>query len=204
MNFDEWITDVEGRVIGSGQCVGLAQDFSTRVALGGFLSTDTGPYPGYAGNMWTSEIKGFTKKAPTEIMMPGWLPIWGKSPFTPSTHVAVGMMDMGLGVLCMTQNPGAAKRQTIPKVGLLGYLAPQQGATANAGNIPGTIAGAVAGAVEGPAAILKSLGDIQDWVSDSGNWQRIGLYVLGFALLVFALVFMFKNQTINLVKGTTS
>ena len=197
MNFDEWCSDVDGRVVGSGQCVGLAQDYSTRVVGGGFLSTDTGPYPGYAGNMWTSDIPGFTRKPPTSIMLPGWLPIWGKSIFTPSTHVAVGLADMGLGVYCMTQNPGAAKKQTISKVGLLGYLAPVNPLE------PAGIVGDIVGQAKDTLNTIDSLKQVAGWFTDSGNWQRIGLYTLGAVLIVFALVFMFKNQTIDLVKGAT-
>lgn len=203
MNLSEWVADVEGRVIGSGQCVGLAQDYSTRVAGGGFLSTDTGPYPGYAGNMWTSNITGYVRKPASSIMLPGWLPIWGKSAFTPSTHVAVGLADAGVGILCMTQNPGAAKQQVIPKIGLLGYLAPANG---NSGgsihtavdmeDIAGA-AGTVAGALTGP---MQSLQGLSAWVSDSGNWQRVGLYTLGALLIIFAVVFMFKNQVLEVVK----
>lgn len=194
MNLNEWVRDVEGRVIGSGQCVGLAQDYSTRVALGGFLSTDTGPYPGYAGNMWTSNISGYTRKSKTEVMLPGWLPIWGKGPFTPSTHVAVGLADAGIGVLCMTQNPGAAKQQVISKVALLGYLAPVKGDT---GGSVHTVGNPITDAIE----TANSLNQLKGFVSDSGNWQRIGLYTLGALLCIFAVVYLFKNQTMTLVKG---
>ena len=196
MNLSEWVADVEGRVIGSGQCVGLAQDYSTRVAGGGFLATDVGPYPGYAGNMWTSNIPGYVKKPATSVMMPGWLPIWGKGVFTPSTHVAVGLMDAGVGVECMTQNPGAAKRQVIPKVGLLGYLAPVK----DAGNMQ--LAGDIVGDISTGVKAVNSLDELKKWVSDGGNWQRIGLYTLGFLLLVFAVVYLFRNnQTLDIVKG---
>lgn len=197
MNLDEWIDDVEDRVIGSGQCVGLAQDYSTRVAGGGFLATDVGPYPGYAGNMWTSNIAGYERKPATSIMLPGWLPIWGKGPFTPSTHVAVGLADTGLGIYCMTQNPGPATKQTIPKIGLLGYLAPVNGPK------PVGIVGAVTDKVTGAMGAVESLKGISSWVSDADNWKRIGLYTLGALLVIFAVVFLFKNQTIDLVKGAT-
>ena len=198
MNLDEWISDVEGRSIGSGECVGLAQDYSNRVVTGGFLATDKGPYPGYAGNMWTSDIPGYTRKPATSIMLPGWLPVWGKSPFTPSTHVAVGLADVGLGVYCMTQNPGPATKQTISKVGLLGYLAP------NTGPQMVGIAGDVAKGVQGSLGALDSLKESAEWFTDPDNWKRVGLYSLGAVLVIFAIVFLFKDNTLDLVKGATN
>lgn len=195
MNLSEWVDDVEGRFIGDGQCVALAQDYSARVALGGFLSTDTGPYPGYAGNIWTSNIPGYTKAKPTAVMMPGWIPIWAKSAFTPSTHVAIGLQDAGVGVLCMTQNPGPAIRMVIPKIGLLGYLVPDK---ANSGNA--VLAGDMVENYQTGVAAVSSLSTLKDWVSDPGNWQRVGLYALGFLMLVFAIVFLFRKDALKLVK----
>lgn len=197
MNLQEWIADVEGRVIGSGQCVGLAQDYSTRVVGGGFTATDVGPYPGYAGNMWTSNIPGFTRASKHETMMPGWVPIWGKGPFTPATHVAVGIADAGLGVDCMTQNPGAAKRQIIPKAALLGYLVPSKDVGSGGGSI--RTVNSAGDIVEGVKTV-SALNDLKEWVSDGGNWQRVGLYALGFLLVVFAVVYLFRNKSMTLVK----
>jgi hypothetical protein len=195
MNLDEWVNDVEGRVIGDGQCVALAQDYSTRVAQGGFLSTSTGPYPGYAGNIWTSEIAGYTKRSPVSIAMPGWIVVWGRSAFTPSTHVAIVLNDAGVGVNTMTQNPGAAKKMVIPKIGLLGYLAPNNSKSGPGIHLAGD------DNVTTAVKVVTGITQLKEWVSDSGNWQRTGLYALGFLLIVFAVIFLFKNDTMNLVKG---
>lgn len=195
MNLSEWVDDVEGRVIGDGQCVALCQDYSARVALGGFLSTDTGPYPGYAGNIWTSNVQGYTRAKATAIAMPGWQAVWGKSAFTPSTHIAVVLNDAGIGVNCMTQNPGAAQRMVIPKVGLLGYLVPS-----NVGSGNMVLAGDIVENYETGTKVVTSLDELKNWVSDGGNWQRVGLYALGFLLVVFAVVFLFRNDAMKLVK----
>jgi hypothetical protein len=194
VNLSEWVDDVEGRVIGDGQCVALCQDYSARVALGGFLSTDTGPYPGYAGNIWTSDVQGYTRAKATAIAMPGWLAVWGKSAFTPSTHVAVVLNDAGIGVNTMTQNPGAAQRMVIPKIGLLGYLVPGT----NTGNM--VLAGDIVNDYQTGTKVLSSLDDLKNWVSDAGNWQRIGLYALGFTLVLLAVLFLFRNDAMKLVK----
>jgi hypothetical protein len=194
VNLSEWVNDVDGRVIGDGQCVALCQDYSARVALGGFLSTDTGPYPGYAGNIWTSDIAGYTRAKSTAIAMPGWLAVWGKSAFTPSTHIAVVLNDAGIGVNCMTQNPGAAQHMVIPKIGLLGYLVPGT----NTGNM--VLAGDIVNDYQTGTKVVTSLDTLKNWVSEAGNWQRIGLYTLGFILVLMAVLFLFRNDAMKLVK----
>lgn len=190
MNFPDWCNAVEGVVIGDGQCVALAQDYSRRVANGGFLSTDTGPYPGYAGNIWYADIAGYVKKSKTEIALPGWVAIWGKGMFTPSTHVAIVIADAGVGVNTMTQNPGAAKRQVLSKAALLGYLAPVNGASTGGTVLAGDIITETTKTVEGITAV-------KEWVSDSGNWARIGLYALGAILLLFVLLTFTKGEVIG-------
>lgn len=209
MNVDEWARDVSGRAVGDGQCVALVQDFSKRVAGGGFLSTAGGRYPGYAGSMVTpGNYPGYTLRSPASIAAPGWIAVWGKSAFTPLTHTAVVMGDMGAGVDTMTQNPGAAKRMIIPKVGLLGYLESGNG-TGSGINLAGDIktgnplTDALAGSASslaGLVALQKSVNDASRFMSDPGNWKRIGLYTLGGTLLILAVVFMFKNQAIQLTK----
>jgi len=190
MNLSEWLDDVRGRVIGSGQCVALAQDYSARVTQGGFLSTDTGPWPGYAGNIWYADIPGYVKKSKTEIMLPGWLPVWGKGPFTPATHIAVAIAAAGIGVKCMTQNPGAAQVQTISKVGLLGYLAP--GNNTGAGNA--VLAGDI---ITDTTKTVQGVNALKEWASDAGNWQRVGLYALGAILILFVLLNFTKGEIIG-------
>jgi hypothetical protein len=98
----------------------------------------------------------------------------------------------------MTQNPGAAKRQVIPKAALLGYLAPVK--DVGSGGSIHTVGDTAGNIVEG-VKTLSALEDLKKWVSDSGNWQRIGLYALGFLLLVFAVVYLFRNKSMTLIKG---
>jgi hypothetical protein len=199
MTLQEWDTDVLGRVIGDGQCVALCQDYNTRVVGGGFLSTDGGRWPGYAGSIYDNavagNIPGYTPQPSTALAAPGWLAVWGTSPFTPSTHIAVVRGDAGISVATITQNPGAAQHMAIPKVGLLGYLAPGNGNGATfqrAGDVFSTA-----------QDVMSSLDTFKKFVSDSGNWQRIGLYILGALLVLSALLFIFKNDAVQAMKGIT-
>jgi hypothetical protein len=149
---------------------------------------------------------GFTAHPATAIAAPGWIAVWGKSPFTPLTHTAVVMGDMGAGLDTMTQNPGAAKRMLIPKAGLYGYLSRGEGSGVSlAGDVKtgNNVVDAFANSASAMAGLVqfqKSIADAQTFLSDPGNWKRIGLYVLGGMLLILAVVFLFKNQAIQLTK----
>jgi hypothetical protein len=101
----------------------------------------------------------------------------------------------------MTQNPGAAKKQVISKVGLLGYLAPVKDVKSGGGFTAETVVDG-GDIVEGIKAV-NSLDTLKEWVSDSGNWQRIGLYTLGFLLLIFAVVYLFRKDAMKIVKEAT-
>lgn len=192
MTLSSWKQDVQGRVIGSGQCVALVNDYCSRALSLPLISTDGGRKPGYAGSMWDNPPQGYVKKGATEIAMPGWIPVWDVGPFTPYTHVAVALGDAIAGVRCMTQNPGPANDQIIPKLGLLGYYAP-----GNSGNM--VTVGDTNPITEGIKTV-EGLNAIKNWVSDSGNWQRIGLYAVGIVILLIAMLYLFRNDAMKLVK----
>lgn len=169
MSFQDWAKDVSGKVIGSGQCVGLAQDYETRVLDGGFLATAGGPHPGYASDSFegysTNGLSSTFTKVPAGVKaQPGSLAFWAfgtQSPgfSAPLSHVAVVLADNGSTLKVMDQNSmgsSVAAVHTLPKIGLLGYLVPNGGV----GGPPPD--GAGTNAV--PAGDLPSTGN---WITDS-------------------------------------
>ena len=194
MTLDEWATDVNGRVIGSGQCVALVEDYAQRVCGTGQISTDGTEHPGYAREMWhNGPAAGYAQHSPNEPAMPGWIAVWEFGfKYTPLSHVAVVLNDGGTNVQCMTQNPGAAHTMGIPKIGLLGYLSPGGGG--------GTISTAAniqtAGNVISDANNFLSVWPkVSNWVTNSHNWQRIGLAAIGVIAILIVLIKLFNMET---------
>lgn len=197
--FNQWLTDVNGKFIdvdGSygAQCWDLAQDYLTRVVGGGQFSTAGGQHDGYAAGAWEGFATNglsqwFTQQPATATPGPGWVGIWKYGgPFTPTSHVAPVVRDGGLGtVYCMTQNPGPAHYQSLPKAGLLGYLQPK---TSIGGATDAKLTGDVTSSVGGTVGTIQSLTQIGNFFSNVGNWQRIGVMSLGGLLLLIALIFM--------------
>lgn len=213
MNFDEWMADVNGRVVGDGQCWTLAQDCYSRVYGGGPLYTHPSAHPGYAIGVWdgygANGTEAIFDKAPaTAIALPGWFAIWHYGSVTaPESHIAMTIGDYGLGVECMSQNPGGAHKRVIPKLGLAGYLVPKTGGkasgfTANlASDTSGGGNGGVAGAVDSVTKLADSVATVQHFFAQPGQWQRIGIYALGALILFSAVIYMFKDNVTDLAKA---
>jgi hypothetical protein len=156
--------------------------------------------------------------------MAGWIAIWKwGNPETPHSHIAPVISDLGLGVLCESQNPGPAHRMTISKLGLAGYLAPRTGADGSvqlAGDIlpgiPDWFTQGVAGAATGKDAVqtivdqlkavvsfVSQVNKAEAFVSNAGNWKRLGLYALGGFLLVSVLLYTFKDDLTSVVESVS-
>jgi hypothetical protein len=215
MKLSEWLTDVNGRQIGDGQCWTLAQDYSNRVTNGGNLATQPSPHEGYAIGVWdgygVSGVEKFYTKAPaTSIAGAGWLAIWKYGTSTaPLSHIAVTTgHDYGLTVECMTQNPGPAHLMKISKQGLAGYLVPKNGGTA--AGMTAVLAGdntsgsnPIADGVNAVSGVTNAIANVQHFFATPGQWQRIGIYTLGAALLLAAVIYLLKNDVTNLAKAVS-
>lgn len=188
MDFSSWLSDVNGRVIGDGQCVALAEDYITRVTAMPAVATPSG----YAGSMWEAgPDSGFGQKPSDQPGMPGDLAIWGNAPFTPLTHVAPVIQDDGPTLKCMSQNPGPAHVMDIPKIGLKGYLTPGGG-----GAITATTAANVqptGNIIDQFTALGNSFGTVTNWLGQASSWRRIGLFALGAILLYIAVAIILKD-----------
>ena len=195
MTFQEWLADVNGRVIGNGQCVGLVEDYAQRVCGTGQISTDGTEHPGYAMEMWhNGPSAGYSQVPATSVAMPGYIAIYGWGfQYTPLSHCAV-VINGGMAVdENMSQNPGPAHRMSEPKIGLLGYLVP---GASNAPNAVGAVniqtAGNVISDVSGFMSVWPK---ISAWVTDSNNWKRIGLATVGVIAIIIVLVKLFNMES---------
>jgi hypothetical protein len=210
VNLNEWLNDVDGKTIGAGQCWDLAQDYSTRVTGGGQLVTRPSPHAGYAIGVWdgygaNGVERNYSQMPAAALMLPGWIPIWRfGSGVAPLSHIAVGLQDYGLGVQCVTQNPGGAHVEVLPKAGLAGYLVPRSGGTAS-GNVTlasdnNPVNGAV-NAVSTVTAMADQIAAIQHFFAVPGQWQRIGVYALGTLILLAAVLYILKNNAPSIMKA---
>ena len=202
MDFQSWLDDVNGRVIGDGQCVALAEDYIARVCALPAVSTDP---TGYAGSMFDNgPASNFGQLDASATAMPGYLAVWGNGPFTPLTHVAPVVQDGGAMVKCMSQNPGPAHYMDIPKIGLKGYLTPG-GGTATASTVANVKpAGNV---ITDAQNALNTLGNIGAWLGNASNWRRVGLFIMGAILLYIAVAIILKDTgagqwTISTLRNT--
>jgi hypothetical protein len=204
VNFQDWVKSVDGRTVGNGQCWGLAEDYNIRVIGGSTLATAPSPHAGYACGVWdgygsNGVEKSYTQAPATALAQAGWIPVWKwGSANAPLSHIAVALGDVGIGVDCMTQNPGVSHRMTISKAGLYGYLVPRTsggGITLASDNSSNPIQGAV-DAVNNVTHLADQISAIQSFFATPGIWQRIGLYTLGALILLAAAVYMFKDSEI--------
>ena len=206
MNLNEWINDVDGRVIGAGQCWDLAQDYSTRVTGGGSLGTSPSPHAGYAIGVWdgygSNGVEQHYDQAPASaIMGAGWLPVWKFGTITaPLSHIAVGLTDIGVGVACMTQNPGGAHHMVIAKEGLAGYLVPKNGGTSAGIRLASDNTNSGGNPLDAISGFTNTVANIQHFFATPGIWQRIGLYAIGVFILFAAITFMLKDNIDDIVK----
>lgn len=229
ITFSEWLNQVDGQTIGAGQCWDLAQDCVTKIYGPYALVTGPSPHQGYAIGVWdgygqNGVEKFFDQKKATATAMAGWIAIWKwGNPETPLSHIAPVIADVGLGVLCESQNPGPAHRMTISKLGLAGYLAPRNGSTNTATlagdilpGIPDWFTKGVAGAATAPDAaqaivdqlkavvgFVSQVNSAEAFISNAGNWKRLGLYALGGFLLISVLLYTFKDDVMSTIESVT-
>ncbi len=163
-----WLSLVDGKPVGTGECVALANDFCARVLGVPAPGTDGGTHPGYASSMYEAYSgTAFKKISPLAPMQPNDLPVWKfGSSVAPLSHVAVGLTDLGPAVLVESQNTNGhryAEKTTLPKVGLLGYLRPVGGAGA------GTVLASDLGDALGGGAWGEFLGGVGSSIAGGGN-----------------------------------
>jgi hypothetical protein len=157
-----WIPQVQGQYINvdgaaGAQCWDLAAHWSGFLGLPRISTWGNGRWPGWAGNM----VDAFPQDAeiaaaydligPNEPMLPGDIVVWGDSypAWYPKTHVAVGVLDQGANLVCMSQNStpsqvgnpypmwttGPTVKQQLPRRGCIGLIRPRTGTI----NLQGTI-----------------------------------------------------------------
>jgi hypothetical protein len=221
MKFSAWVDDVNLRFIdvdgfpsyNKHQCWDLAQDYLSRCLGGGSLQTGPSPHQGYAIGVWdgfsSNGLSQWFSQAPaTSTPKAGWVAVWkwGALPFYPLSHIAIVLNDLPAGMVnCMTQNPGPAHKQPLAKAGLAGYLVPKGGDTSGFSISPALsgkdlvegLGGAIADAANNPlGAMLLSIARINKYLTDAGNWKRIGLFILGAFLLIIAVTVLLGKTPI--------
>lgn len=210
MTLDDWFKDVQGRFIDAdrangGQCWDLVQDYLTRVLDGGSLQTSPSPHAGYAIGCWdgfsSNGLTAWFSQAPaTATPLPGWVPVWKWGQvFYPTSHIAVVIKDMPGGMVsCMTQNPGPAHSQPLPKLGLAGYLVPKFTAASGVQVHPAAVTtGTGNPAIDAVASAAGTIADFQrvlSWFGNSENWKRIGLFLIGAIILYMAILVLVSNS----------
>lgn len=151
-----WIQQVQGKYVDmdgayGAQCWDLAAHWSTFLGLPVINTGGKGRWPGWAGNMvdafpQSSAIAAaYSLHAPHETGHPGDIVVWDDSYwYYPATHVAVLYADKDNQLVCMSQNstpsrpdnpyPGASSGpttiQSLPRQGLLGFIRPRTGISA--------------------------------------------------------------------------
>lgn len=137
-SFATWAQNVNGKAVNvepglGAQCYGLIQNYFTNVL--GYtspLSTQTGPHPGYAINVYDGAnsigIAPYVQKLPANIKpQQGDVAFWNwGSPLAPESHTAVVNKDAGNNVQVYSQNSPQkfTTLQELPKAGIAGYLRP--------------------------------------------------------------------------------
>lgn len=130
------------------QCWDLTAELADYYGLPRINCVNAGPYPGYVGSMVTefpqSEAiaKAYTLVDAHETIITGDVVVWGETSYTPSTHVAIGVLDNGGDyVLCLSQNSSASRAdnpypeystgptilQWLPRYGIIGLIRPNAG-----------------------------------------------------------------------------
>lgn len=137
-SFADWANSVNGKAIdvqaGYGaQCYGLIQNYFNNVL--GYkdqLSTQTGPHPGYAIDVYDGAtsigLSPYVQKLPaTATPQQGDVAFWNYgSALAPDSHTAVVNKDAGSNLSVYSQNSPQqyTTLQNLPKAGLAGYLRP--------------------------------------------------------------------------------
>lgn len=131
-----------------GQCWDPTAALADYYGLPRINCVNAGPYPGYVGSMVTEfpqskEIaEAYTLVDAHEFVMTGDFVVWGQTPYTPDTHVAIGVHDDGGDyILCLSQNSSASTPQNpwpdyaggptilqwLPRHGIIGLIRPNAG-----------------------------------------------------------------------------
>lgn len=200
------------------QCWDVAANWSRYLGLPvistGNTATKRGRWPGWAGNMvdvfpQTPEISAaYELVGPDRADRPGDIVVWGDSnPFYPKTHVAVLVKDPGGQLLlCISQNSSASQPgnpyphwttgptilQHLPRKGLLGFIRPRSGISAQSTITPASeedelnsdqnnALGAVYNRVNHvpEAGLVASQGDINIMLARMNNLEDTVLEALG-------------------------
>jgi hypothetical protein len=211
MDFQQWCDDVNGKVIGAGECWDLAEDFDKRVVNGPLLNTQVGRHPGYASDVWegfgSNGVEAAYNQADAgSVALPGWLAIWEfGGPVTPFSHIAPTVSDHGGAVYCMSQNPGPAHFQMISKQGLLGYLVPKNGGSSSnvilAGDNKNSGSNPISDTVNTLSGLASAWTNFQRFINTPGIWNRVGIYLLGGMIVIAACVYYFKDETMNAIES---
>lgn len=163
--------DVDGQY--GNQCWDLWAHYAVNLIGATYRNTGTNAgggcpqHPGFTCGIWY----GFDRSGLGQWFTPhtgtpqrGDVAIWDWGyPATPMSHVAIVVEDRGANVYCMTQNPGASHYANLSKVGILGYLRPD-----NQSFFDG------AGAPASSVSVSGSVSDLADAVlrGDFGNGDQ--------------------------------
>lgn len=217
MSLAAWAADVEGKTIGSGECVALDNDYAVRV-IGSPPIPTTGD--NYAITQFESFPTGgldqwYSRVGPLGPFAAGDHIFWARgSAVAPVSHVAVVLADLGPVVSIMSQNTNGhryAERTTLPRAGVAGALRPKSSTALDGGTGTGIRAGlpdwmgnpAVVNGITGgilaarPVVDLAATGGkIVAWLQDPENWKRVGIGLLGMILIMVALLKILNTTTL--------
>lgn len=136
ISLDQFIQETEGKTIDvdgwyGGQCWDLWSYYAQR-CFGIPQTPDTNTVGGLAGSVWTdrwpqsqSLQAAFERIPASQAGQRGDVAFWAVSKAYPGSHVAIVLEDHGTTLLCLSQNPGPARRLELTKSGLEGYFRPR-------------------------------------------------------------------------------
>lgn len=151
---EDWNPENEGF---GAQCWDTAANWSRYLGLPVISTGGAGRWPGWAGNMVDAFPQSAAIAAAYELTgpdapgLPGDIPVWGDGYYYyPKTHVAVLVRDLGGQLLCVSQNSSASLPgnpypewttgptilQHLPRRGLIGFIRPRAGVTAQGTTTP--------------------------------------------------------------------
>lgn len=212
MDLQQWLTDVNGRLVGAGECWDLAEDYDKRVVNGPLLATYPSAHAGYAIGVWDGFGRNgveaaYDQASPDTLALPGWLAVWKwGQPEEPFSHIAVTVSDAGGSVNTMSQNPGPAHYLTLSKQGLAGYLVPKNGGKSSNIQLAGdTTSGSGGNPISDTVNTLSGLANawtnFQRFVNTPGIWNRVGIYLIGGLIVLAAVVYYFKDETMSAIES---
>lgn len=197
MTLAAWVAVVDGKTIGSGECVALCNSYNTQVVGSPPIPTSGDHYAitAYQSFPLGGMDKWYTKVGALGPFKPGDQVFWNRgSVIAPVSHTAVILADLGPVVDVMSQNTNGhryAERVKLPRAGIAGALRPINPGSVDGLGHPATGDAQPAGLVEtvtGAAAAAAAWTKILAWVQDPANWRRIGIALLGIILILIALI----------------